>query len=126
MFKFSFEKLDVYEHAMKLIASVYSLIKRFPDEERFGLCNQLRRAIVSVPSNIAESCGRISYKEKTHFLEIAYGSLLESYCQLQIAVQLQYITEDELQSIRQQFFNVSNLLIALNKSYHKIIKENKI
>ena len=71
--EYSFEKLLVYQTARKLVKDVYILIQRFPTEERFALCDQVRRAIISVPSNIAEQSGRTSYKERIHFLDIAYG-----------------------------------------------------
>lgn len=117
MEQFSFERLDVYNQAIKLVKMTYELVERFPDHEKFGLSHQLRRAIVSVPSNIAESCGRKSYKEKIHFIEVAYGSLLESFCQLQIATSVNYITVDEQETIKSQFFVVSRLLTALSNSY---------
>ena len=91
--EYSFEKLMVYQTARKLVKKVYILLRRFPTEERYGLCDQLRRSIVSVPSNIAEQSGRTSIKEKVHFLEIAYGSLMEAYCQLDLAFELVYITK---------------------------------
>lgn len=117
MEQFSFERLETYNQAMKLVKMTYDLAEKFPNHEKYGLYNQIHRAIVSVPSNIAESCGRKSYKEKIHFIEIAFGSLLESYCQIQIAANVNYITETELQTIKPQFFTVSRLLTALSKSY---------
>lgn len=92
---FSFAKLAAYQRAMELVVDVYAALNSFPDEERYALCDQLRRAVVSIPSNIAEGLTRFSNKEKAHFLEIAYGSLMETYCQLEVAKRLNYITEDE-------------------------------
>ena len=97
--------------------SVDSLIKKFPKEEQYALCDQLRRAIVSVPSNIAEQSGRTSNKEKIHQIEYSFGSLMESYCQLQIGLDLEYITEEEFLSVKEQFLEVSRLLNALSKSF---------
>ena len=114
---YSFEKLVVYQTARKLVKQVYLLLAKFPQVERYGLCDQLRRAIISVPSNIAEQSGRTSYKEKIHFLEIAYGSLMEAYCQLDIAVDLGYITEEELSPIRNLFFDTSRLISGLKKNF---------
>ena len=85
---FSFEKLRAYEIGRALAKDVYALTLRFPDYEKFGLCSQIRRAAVSIPSNIAEGSGRMSLKEKAHFIEIAFGSLMETYCQMQIALDL--------------------------------------
>lgn len=92
----TYRKLKVYEKATNLVLHVYALIKKFPKEEQYALCDQLRRAIVSVPSNIAEGMGRFSNKDCAHFVEIAYGSLSESNCQMEIAYKLGYITEEEL------------------------------
>lgn len=125
MEQFSFEKLDAYNQAMTLVAMVYEIAERFPSHEKFGLYNQLHRAIVSVPSNVAESCGRTSCKEKIHFIEIAYGSLLESFCQLQIATNVNYITANDLVAVKPQFFTVSRLLTALSKSYAKLLASPK-
>lgn len=114
--EYSFEKLMVYQTARKLAKKVYILLRRFPTEERYGLCDQLRRSIVSVPSNIAEQSGRTSIKEKVHFLEIAYGSLMEAYCQLDLAFDLGYITKEELAPIKNLFFDTSRLIFGLKKS----------
>ena len=77
--------LIIYQKAKELVIQVYKLLEQFPDAERFALCNQLRRAVVSIPSNIAEGMGRVSNKDQAHFLNIAYGSLMEVYAQLDIA-----------------------------------------
>lgn len=97
--EYSYRKLNVYKNAKAFVIDVYALIKKFPREEQYALCDQLRRAAVSVPSNIAEGLSRFSSKEKAHFLEIAYGSLMEVQCQLDIAKDLKYITEDDFTRI---------------------------
>lgn len=84
-FIFSFEKLDVWQESKSLIKDVYQLLKKFPSKENYALTDKIRRSIVSVASNIAESSGRMSHKEKVHFFEIAFGSLMECFCQLLIA-----------------------------------------
>ena len=119
MEEYSFEKLLAYQSTRKLVVSVYRLMDKFPSSERYALCDQLRRAIISVPSNIAEGSGRVSVKEKIHFLEIAYGSLMEVYCQLQIAVDLGYITQEQFEGLRRLSFNVSKLLSGLRKSFEQ-------
>lgn len=88
---YSFEKLKAWQEAKKLVVEVYHLLDGFPQFEKYALCDQIRRAIVSVPSNIAEGTGRMSIKEQIHFLEVAYGSLMETYNQLLIAIELTYI-----------------------------------
>lgn len=111
-----FERLDVWQHSRELVKRVYRLQKKFPNEERFGLCDQLRRAAISVPSNIAEGTGRISVKETIHFLEIAYGSLMELYCQLQLSVDLEYISSEDFGEIKPLIFSTSKLLSGLRRS----------
>ena len=88
--EYSFQKLTVWQEAEKLAVEVYHLLDAFPKFENYALCDQIRRAIVSVPSNIAEGSGRKSLKEQVHFLEISYGSLMEAYNQLLIAIDLAY------------------------------------
>ena len=107
---YRFEKLNVWAEAKQLVVMVYGLLKKFPIEERFALCDQLRRAVISVPSNIAEGTGRMSVKEQIHFMEIAYGSLMETYCQLQISLELGYITEEDLKATKEKITVVAKLL----------------
>ncbi|MBO4814960.1 MAG: four helix bundle protein [Muribaculaceae bacterium] len=114
---YAFEKLDAWIQAKELAKLVYKLVAKFPNYEQFALCSQVRRAMISVPSNIAEGVGRMSYKEKIHFLEIAYGSLMETYCQLQIAVEVGYITNNELENIKPSFFTTSRLISGLRRSF---------
>ena len=101
----SYRDLLVWQKAMDFAEHVYMVQKTFPAEERFGLCDQLRRAVVSIPSNIAEGRGRDSAKDFAHFLMIARGSLNEVATQLELAVRLGYMTSggglyDEAQEVR--------------------------
>ena len=121
-FQFQFEKLNAWQEARKLVVNVYQLLEKFPKTETYALCDQLRRAVVSVPSNIAESSGRLAIKEQIHFLEIAYASLMELYCQLQIAVDLGYMTPDELQIVKRKVFTTSKLISGLRTS--KVAQSN--
>ena len=114
--KFSFENLEVYEKSRALVSEVYRLQHTFPNDERFGLGDQVRRAAISITANLAEGSGRQSIKEKIHFIEISYGSLMEVFCELQTAYDLDYITEDQLDAIRPQFVNVAKMLSGLHKS----------
>lgn len=116
---FSFEKLDVYQKARELVKDVYQLQKRFPKEERYELGDQIRRSVVSVTSNIAEGSGRDSYKEKIHFLEIAFGSLMETFSQLQNAQDLDYILENDVENLRPKFEEVSKMISGLKSSFEK-------
>ena len=100
--KLYYKNLKVYQVSKVVVKDVYQLIKKYPTEERYALCDQLRRAIVSVPSNIVEGLSRTTDKEKHHFLNIAYGSLMETLCQLDISADLGYITNDELSANKPQ------------------------
>lgn len=117
---YQFEKLKAWQKAKELAIAIYQLVTKFPQYEQFAISSQLRRAAISVPSNIAEGTGRISAKEKIHFLEISYGSLLESYCQLEIAMELNYISADDLTAIKPLFFETSRLISGLRNSYNSV------
>lgn len=88
----SYERLRVWQTARQLVKAIYELAALFPVNERYGLSDQIRRAAVSVASNLAEGSGRTSRKEKAHFCEIAYGSLMEVSCQLVLAIDLGFLT----------------------------------
>ena len=104
--------LLAWQHAIALVTVVYRLTNSFPDSERFGLIAQMRRAAVSVPSNIAEGAARHSHKEFLHFLGIARGSLSELDTQLVIARELSFTQEtDELETAISNLFGLLNGLI---------------
>jgi four helix bundle protein len=113
---FSFEDLDVYKAARILERDVYRLQHQFPKYEIYALGDQIRRSASSVTSNIAEGSGRSSFKEKSHFIEIAYGSLMEAFSQLQIAQDLGYLQQENIDKIRPQFIHVAKMLSGL-KNY---------
>ena len=110
-------KLKAFELADRLAVKIYGETRSFPKEELFGLVSQMRRAAVSVPSNIAEGCGRSSEKEYLHFLSIAYGSLKELEYQISLAVKLGFLgTETDLTDCADEASRVLNGLIkALKK-----------
>ena len=116
---FSFENLVVYQKARELVKEVYLIQERFPAEERYALGDQIRRSITSVTSNIAEGSGRESNKDKAHFCVIAFGSLMEAFSQLQIAQDLRYISENEIERLRPQFEEISKMLSGLKSSFEK-------
>lgn len=120
--KFSFEGLEVYQAARNLVKEVYLLQSKFPKTEFFALGDQVRRSASSVTSNIAEGSGRSSNKEKVHFIEIAYGSLMEAFSPLQTAQDLGYITEGDIDSIRPLFISVAKMLSGLNGYFKKTIE----
>lgn len=95
----TFRNLNVYIKSKELVKQVYALLKKFPREEQFALSDQLRRAVISIPSNIAEGSGRNSQKDQAHFYNIAYGSLMEVFSQLDIACDLGYIRQEEFNQL---------------------------
>ena len=122
MMTFSFEKLDAYVYARALVKSIYELQREFPKEEKYALGDQVRRAAASITANIAEGCGRNSVKEKSHFIEIAFGSLTESFSELLTALDLGYITEEQLNKLRPQFSQVARILSGLRNHYSDSLK----
>ena len=82
---FGYRKLVAYQKAKEVVKRTYKLLKKFPAEERYAMCDQLRRASVSITSNIAEGVNRYSVKDKSHFIEMSYGSLMEVSSQMEIA-----------------------------------------
>ena len=116
MEEFIFEKLDVWKKARYLVRDIYKLLDNFPNTEKYALCDQIRRAAISVPSNIAEGSGRASTKERVHFLEIAYGSLLEVYNQFIIAEDLHYIPIGTIEQLRAQFTEVAKMISGWRKN----------
>ena len=116
-----YRELIVWQKAMDLADEVYALTRRLPKEEQFALSDQLRRAAVSVPSNIAEGMGRFSNKERIHFLEIANGSLMEVMCQTEAALLLGYI-DQQLFDEQEAFINeTTKMLIALRKHFENLV-----
>ena len=91
-----YTELDVWKQARELAYHVYGLTSSYPKTEQFGIISQIRRCVVSVPSNIAEGCGRQHTKETMHFLSIARGSLFELETQFYISKDLSFITDNEL------------------------------
>lgn len=109
----SFRNLNAYIKAKELVSIVYTLIKKFPKEEQYALCDQLRRAVISIPSNIAEGSGRLTIKDQSHFYSIAYGSLMEVLAQLDVACDLGYITTEEFQHLEELIDVEAKLLTGL-------------
>jgi four helix bundle protein len=104
---FSFQKLEIYQLAKEIVKYNYKLTKKFPSEEKYALVQQMNRAAVSIPSNIAEGASRRSVKEKVHFINISYGSLMELICQMEIAYELNYIYEEEYKQFSEMAKNLS-------------------
>ncbi|MBP5668070.1 MAG: four helix bundle protein [Salinivirgaceae bacterium] len=121
---YGFEKLDVWHNARSLAKSIYLITNDFPNFEKYGLSSQIQRAAISISSNIAEGIGRTSAKEQKRFVEIAYGSLMETLSQLYLAVDLEYIKIDVIDDIRPLIETISYQLSRLRKTIdEKIAKE---
>lgn len=114
---FGYRKLITYQKAKEVVKRAYRLMKKFPADERFAMCDQLRRASVSITSNIAEGVTRYSVKDKAHFIEMSYGSLMEVSSQFEIAEELGYISIEERLSMDQLIEEVARLLSGLQKTY---------
>ena len=113
--KYEYKNLDVYKESKNLVKMVYRLIEQFPKVETYALCDQLRRSVISVPSNIAEGSGRTSAKDQAHFFEIAYGSIMEVNCQMDIACDLGYIEQLELNQVEEQTHRIAAMLSGLRR-----------
>lgn len=113
-YQYNFEKLEVWQDARLFVKEIYSLTNDFPDKEKFGICSQMQRAAVSVVSNIAEGVSRNSIKEQIRFIEIAYGSLMEVYCQLFISMDLLYMTNERFDTLKLDIDKIANKLNGLN------------
>lgn len=114
---FYYRKLNVYHKSLELVKMVYLLTESFPTSERMGLINQIQRAVISVPSNIAEGMGRFSNKERIHFLEIANGSLMEVMCQLEVSLLLGYITQQQFDEQELFISETTKMLLGLRKTF---------
>jgi len=111
-----YKELDIWVQARMLVKTVYVLTKSFPRDEQFSLTAQVRRCVISVPSNIAEGCGRQSNKETIHFLHIARGSLFELETQLILTGDLNYISD--IDNVLKEIERVKKLLNGFI-NYHK-------
>jgi four helix bundle protein len=116
-----YRDLIVWQKAMDLVEAIYQTTKSFPREEIYGLTSQLRRAAVSIPSNIAEGNGRNSTRDYIHFIGMAYGSLKEAETQILIAERLHYIDSDHNSRLVQMTTEVARLISGLMNSLNRKI-----
>ncbi len=112
---FSFEKLNVWQKARSFHREVFRLTTSFPYEQNYALIPQIRRAALSVPSNISEGAGRLGSKEFVHFISIAYGSLMETMNQLILADDMGYVPEEMMVKLRLDVAEIARMLTALKK-----------
>ncbi len=117
---FGYRKLVAYQRAKEIVKRTYKLLEKFPADERYAMCDQLRRASVSITSNIAEGTNRFSVKDKAHFIEMAYGSLMEVSSQFEVAEDLGYITPEDRQSMDKLIDEEARLLAGLKRSFERV------
>lgn len=113
---FGFEKLDVWQKSVDVANEVYRLTREFPDYEKFGLANQMRRAAVSISSNIAEGSSRESKKDFARFLQIAYGSVMEVVSQLHIAQRQDFIPKEDARKLYLNCEEIARMISGLKRS----------
>ena len=113
------KKLDVWKASMELAKMIYKMTSTFPADERFGLISQMRRAVISIVSNIAEGAARQGKAEFKNFLSIAQGSLSELDTQLELAKELEYISISQLEEISVTLIRIDKMLTALIRSLAK-------
>lgn len=112
---FSFEKLEVWQNAKNLVLDIYKIVKRFPNEETYGLSSQIKRSSSSIATNIAEGTSRNTKKDKAHFLTISYSSATETLNHLIISKELNYISETEYLFLREKIEKICNQINSLRK-----------
>ena len=121
MLKLNHKNLEVWKRSIELISQIYSITENFPKKEMFGLSNQMRRASISIASNIAEGASRKSCLERRRFYEIARSSAVELDTQLEIALMLNYISKIESDKIEEDFIQLFKMLSGLIKATINLI-----
>lgn len=120
-----YTELDVWKQARILASMIYEITSSYPKAEQFGIISQMRRCAVSIPSNIAEGCGRQHTRETIQFLNISRGSLYELETQLFISKDLTFINEEQLNSLLQQIESLGKLLNGFIRFKNTELKPNK-
>ena len=111
-----FKKIDVWTRSFKFSSEIYKATSSFPDNEKFGLTSQIRRASLSIPINIAEGSGRNSRKEFANFLQIAIGSTSEVECELLLAKELNFLTEEKFSYLNNEISEIKRMLSSFRKA----------
>lgn len=119
MYKFYFEKLEVWNNTRELIKDIYQTTSAFPKSEKFGITNQIRRASTSIAANIAEGMYRSTEKEKSRFITISFGSCIEVLNFLILSNDLGFLNDKDYEQLRAKAESISNQLNALNKTLNK-------
>ena len=115
--KHNFKKLEIWKRSRAFVKEIYLVTKKFPKEELFGLTTQIRRAAVSVPSNIAEGCGKSSNAQLVHFLDVSIASNCEVETQLFVSYDLEYINEKEMNRLTQEAVEIRRMTIKFQQRH---------
>ena len=115
----TYKDLIVWQKSMRVAKGIYALVKKLPKEETYALSDQMRRAAVSIPSNIAEGYGRISHKEYAHFLSIAKGSASELTTQLELCVMIGYLTNEDIHESLTLLDEIERMLYTMIQKFLK-------
>jgi four helix bundle protein len=118
---YSFENLEVWKLSRDLVKDIYQATSRYPADERFGISSQLRRASISICSNIAEGSTRWSKKDQSRFYEIAFGSLIEALNQLILSCDLGFLPESQIAMFRKKVDQIARMLNGLYHSAHQTL-----
>jgi len=119
------KKLDVWQASMKSATMIYKITEKFPEDEKFGLVSQMRRATISIPCNIAEGAARQGKKEFKNFVSMAQGSLSELDTQLELAILLGYLSTEDLREVWEQLLRIDKMLSGLIRSLTNRTMNNK-
>jgi len=114
--KHNFKNLNAWRKSMILVKDIYEVTQEFPSEERYGLTSQIRRSVVSMPSNIAEGCGRNTNKELSRFLDISNGSSCELETQILLSMMLGYIPKDKMEELTERIAEIRRMNIGFQKT----------
>ena len=112
----NFKTLDIWSRSRVLVKEVYSILESFPKSENYGLISQLKRAVISVPSNISEGCGRRTLKDLSHFLDVAIGSLCEVETQLYLAYDLGFISQSKMEELVNETTQIRKMITGFQNS----------
>lgn len=115
--KHNFKNLNIWKLSRELVKEIYLITKQFPNEEKFGLISQIRRCVISIPSNIAEGCGRGTDKQLAHFLDISIGSSCELESHLYLCFDLNYLNKSDLESLTSKVTSIRRMTLSFQARY---------
>ena len=115
--KHNFKNLDIWKRSRIFVKEIYLITKNFPHDERYGLTSQIRRAAISIPSNIAEGCGRSTNPQLIHFLDIAIASTCEVETQLYLSFDLAYIDQTGIERLTDEASQIRRMTIRFQNNY---------